>query len=194
MKGKTKKGNYKQIWKFIKESRNYFYLVLGLFIVSILIGYIFPVFFSDFIKKFIEEIVKKTEGLKNWQLFIFILQNNLQTAFLGLIFGILFGILPLILILFNGYVLGFVANKTVAIAGSGVLIRLLPHGIFEIPAIILSFGLGLRLGMFIFKKSGQRKKEFMYSFGNSMKTFLYVIIPLLIIAALIETWLIVILK
>ena len=35
---------------------------------------------------------------------------------------------------------------------SSDLFRLLPHGIFELPAIFISLGLGLRFGMFIFQK------------------------------------------
>jgi len=188
------KENYMQSWKFIKEGRNYFYLVTCLFILFAIIGFIFPVFFQEFIKKFIENISEQISGMNFFQLFIFILQNNLKTAFIGLISGVFIGIIPLFLILFNGYVLGFIANKVVSVSGYSVLFQLLPHGIFEIPAVILSLGLGLRLGMFIFKKKGRRKKELRKSFGNSMKVFLYIIIPLLIIAAFIETFLIIILK
>jgi len=185
---------YSQAWKFIRESRNYFYLILSLFAVFAVLGFIFPIFFSDFIRKLIEELSIKTAGMNFLQLFIFILLNNLQTSLMGLIFGALFGIAPILVVIFNGYVLGFIANKTVSVAGYSVLLRLLPHGIFEIPALILSLGLGLRLGMFIFKKAGKRKKEFFYSLENSLKVFLYVILPLLIIAALIETSLIFLLK
>jgi len=30
--------------------------------------------------------------------------------------------------------------------------RLLPHGIFELPAVFISLGMGLKIGMFIFQK------------------------------------------
>jgi len=185
---------YLMVWKFLKESKNYFFAVILIFAAAILIGFIFPVFFIDFIKKFIEDTANKTAGMGYWQLFIFIFGNNLQAAFIGMMFGIALGIFPLVLAVFNGYVIGFVMNKAVSLGGAGVLWRLLPHGIFEIPALIISFGLGLRLGMFIFKKKGRRKKEFFYSFNNSIKVFIYLVIPLLLIAALIESWLVLVLK
>lgn len=190
----VKEGGYKLVWKFLKESKFYFLIISLIFIFAFLVGYVFPIFFVDFIKKFIEEIAKKTENMGFWQLLVFILENNLKTAFIGLIFGMAVSVLPLILAVFNGYVLGFVSNKAVAVSGASVLLKLLPHGIFELPALILSLGLGLRLGMFIFKKKGKRKKEFMYSLKNSLRVFLYVILPLLVIAAIIETALMVLLK
>ena len=44
-------------------------------------------------------------------------------------------------IAFNGYVIGFILEKSVLIDGLGVLWKLVPHGIFELPAIFISFGL-----------------------------------------------------
>ena len=185
---------YLKLWEFIKKSRNYFLIASIIFIISAVIGFIFPVFFIDYIQSFIEKISELTAGMGFFRLFLFILGNNLQAAFIVTLSGILFGIFPVLLAVFNGYVLGFVANKAVGALGASVLLRLLPHGIFEIPALILSLGLGLRLGMFVFRKKGKRKKEVVYSFVNSVRVFFYIILPLLIIAALIESALIVLLK
>jgi len=183
----TIKKLYKESWKFIKTSRVYLWIILGLFAASIAFGFLFPVFFTDFITKFIEETLAKTQGLGFWQLFLFILENNILTSAFGMLFGLFFGLIPLVLVFFNGYVLGFVASKSVAASGASVLLRLVPHGIFEIPALILSLGLGLRLGLFLFT----RKKKFLDESAKILKTFLLVVLPLLIIAALIETCLII---
>jgi len=183
--------NYKQSWKFIKDSRIYLWIIAALFFASAVFGFLFPVFFLDYINKFMEQISAQTEGLNFIQLFLFIFSNNIKTAFIGLFSGILAGIIPIAIVLFNGYVLGFVANRVVLNSGVSVLWRLLPHGVFEIPALILSLGLGLRMGWFIFKEKGKRMKELSYSLINSAKVFIYLIIPLLVIAAIIETALIV---
>jgi|WetSurMetagenome_2_1015567.scaffolds.fasta_scaffold112749_2 stage II sporulation protein M len=183
--------NYSLSWKFIKESRNYFFIVSAIFLVFVVIGFFFPIFFIDYINQFIKQIVAQTNGMNSIQLFIFILQNNVSAAFLGLVLGFFLGVMPIFYAAFNGYLIGFVANKVVAVSGGLVLLKLFPHGIFEIPALILSLGLGLRFGMFIFRKKGKRKKDFLYSLENSLRVFLYVIIPLLLIAAIIETGLII---
>ena len=77
---------------------------------------------------------------------MFIFLNNIQSAFLGFILGIIFGIIPLTILIVNGYILGFVMNKSVAVEGILIIWRLVPHGIFEIPAILISTSLGIKLG------------------------------------------------
>ena len=173
------------ILKYLKETRKYILVITILFLATALIGYFFPVFFENEILKFIEELAKQTQNYNLTQLLFFILQNNLKSSFTSLIFGAGFGIVPIISTIFNGYVLGFVSNLAVESAGFSSLLSLLPHGIFEIPAIILSLSLGLKLGIEIITKK-PRKKQFIYNLEKSLWAFIYIIIPLLIIAAIIE--------
>ncbi|MBU1136004.1 MAG: stage II sporulation protein M [Nanoarchaeota archaeon] len=184
--GGVETGNYSKCWDYLKESRNYFYFILFLFFVSGFIGFLFPVFFIDFIKEFVKDLLELTKGMGFFRLLIFILQNNIMTSFFGMIFGLFFGIIPLILCCLNGYVLGFISRAAVELSGFSVLLKLFPHGIFEIPALILSLGLGLKLGMFIFTKN-LKKEKLIYDLKNSVRVFLFVIIPLLVIAGIIET-------
>lgn len=149
--------NFKSGLKYIKESKNYVWFSVYLFIFFILLGYILPVFFREQILKYIEALIKQTDGLNVFELIGFIINNNIWSAFSGLVFGILLGIIPLSVIIVNGYVLGFVANKVVAVEGVSSLWRLLPHGIFEIPAIIISVGLGLKLGGYWFYSKEKAK-------------------------------------
>ena len=149
--------NFKSGLKYIKESKNYVWFSVYLFIFFILLGYILPVFFREQILKYIEALIKQTDGLNVFELIGFIINNNIWSAFSGLVFGILLGIIPLSVIIVNGYVLGFVANKVVAVEGVSSLWRLLPHGIFEIPAIIISVGLGLKLWWYWFYSKEKAK-------------------------------------
>jgi stage II sporulation protein M len=71
-------------------------------------------------------------------------------------------------------------------------LNLLPHGIFELPAIFISFGMGLKFGTFLFYK--EKMKKFAEFFSNSLRVFVFVILPLLVIAAIIEGSLIFLLK
>ena len=182
---------YKKSWKFLKECRTHILIVIILFFLAGLIGFLFPVFFTDFIKRFIEDVISKTAGMNGWQLFLFILQNNFLASCAGFLTGIFVGVPSLFYTLLNGYVLGFVAGKSVAAAGSGVLLRLLPHGIFELPALFISLVLGLKIGLFVFTRQKQR---FSRVFTRALVTFILIVIPLLIVAAVIETGLIVLIK
>tara|TARA_Y100000034_G_C6716675_1_gene316852 strand:- start:368 stop:697 length:330 start_codon:yes stop_codon:yes gene_type:complete len=106
--------------------------------------------------------------------------------------GIFLGIFSFLILIVNGYVLGFVASKSVAVEGILVLWRLLPHGIFEIPAVMISAGLGLKLGAYLFVK--HKKGDFKQWLLNSLRVFLFIVVPLLIIAAIIEGILIIFLS
>jgi len=62
--------------------------------------------------------------------------------------------------------------------------RILPHGIFELPAVFIALGMGLKFGGFIFQK--EKIKSLREYFWNSLRVFLFVVLPLLIIAGIIE--------
>jgi len=182
-------------WNYLKNLKSYFLIILFLFISITLFGFFFPYFFKDQIIKLITEILEKTQDLNTLELISFIIFNNIKSAFFGMIFGVFFGIMSLSVAIINAYVLGFVVKETVAIEGFPILFRLLPHGIFEIPAVIISLALGLRLGMFLFIYKGKNKaKEFLTWLKDSIKVFVFIIIPLLVIAGIIEGILIILLE
>ena len=182
--------NYGESFNYIKESKNFIYSVMLIFLFFFLIGFFVsaPSELEKIILNFIEDLIQKTEGLSQWELIKFIFFNNLQSSFVGMFFGIILGIFPIVTTLANGYLLGFVAERTVGKEGIFILWRLFPHGIFELPALFISLGLGLKLGTFIFRKN--RLKTLGTYFLKSIKVFFFVVIPLLVIAAIIEATLI----
>jgi stage II sporulation protein M len=180
------KQNFKEGLQYIKESRNFIYIASAVFLLFALIGYFVPVpqILEKTILKFIEDLIKTTEGMSWTELTNYIFFNNLKSSFFGMIFGVIFGVFSVIMILVNGYLLGFVSSRIADMEGIAVLWRLLPHGIFELPAVLISTGLGLKLGTFIFRK---KKIESLNVFlQKSLNVFIFVIIPLLVIAAIIE--------
>lgn len=178
--------SYKDSLAYIKESRKYIYVIIGLFFFFSLLGFVLPVpaNVETKIMDFIEQLISQTSGMSQWELTKFIFLNNLKSSFLGMILGILFGIFPVITALSNGYLLGFVAAKTVQAENVLVLWRLFPHGIFELPALFISLGIGLKLGTFILKKN--KLAALNIYLARSMRVFFFIVIPLLIIAAVIE--------
>lgn len=192
-RGKTKKKKnfnlkqqYQKSWNCLLESRRYIYGIIAVFFIFSLTGFFIPApdFITEYIKTFIQELLDKTQGMSQFELIKFIFINNAQSSFFGLFLGVFLGVFPVILTILNGYVLGFVASAAIQAGGASVLLRLLPHGIFELPAVFISLGMGVRFGSFIFKEN--KGKFFREYFWNSMRVFLFVVIPLLIIAAIIE--------
>lgn len=184
--GISLRKEYKESWEYIKSSRNFVWVVIAIFLVSALSAVIFPTpeQVSQQISQFMKEIVEKTKDMSATELSGFIFLNNVQSSFLGVALGIALGIFPVIFAISNGYIIGFVANMSVKEEGILSLWKLLPHGIFELPAVFISFALGLRLGSSILKSEefGGLKENL----KKSGRSFLLIIIPLLVIAAIIE--------
>jgi len=185
--------HYSLSWRYLKESKEYILLTVLILIGAFLIAWFFqPPVLVNMIKGFVDRVLTETEGLNLWQMFVYILNNNLKSSFFAMILGVGLGIFSIFTAIVNGYVLGFVSEKSVSVGGVSILLRLLPHGIFEFPAIVIAISLGIKLGMFVFSKD--KKREFMRRFENSLRIFLFVILPLLIIAAIIESALIFVLR
>jgi len=187
---KKKKFNFKEEYlkslQFIKESRKFIYIAILIFLVFIIVGAFFsaPEVLRKVILEMLQELLDKTSGLSAWGLIVFIFSNNLKSSFFGLFLGVIFGIFPVFIALVNGYILGFVASGSVVAEGPLVLLRLVPHGIFELPAALLSFGLGIKFGSFVFQRN--KIKSLKNYFWNCVRVFILVIVPLLIVAAIVE--------
>jgi len=191
MKKKNKKEfnlkeEYNKSWNYLKDSKNFIYIIAIIFFTFVLFGFFIPApeVVVEQILEFIKELIEKTQNMSQGQLIKFIFFNNLQTSFFGIILGLFFGIFPIIAAIANGYLLGFVSSITVESEGGLILWRLLPHGIFELPAVFISLGLGLKFGTFIFQK--RKLDSFNEYFWNSIRVFLFVVVPLLAIAGIIE--------
>lgn len=178
--------NYLKCWKYLKESQNFIYFVIGLFSFFVLIGFFVPApeSVSNFVLRLIEDLIEKTKDKSAFGLIWFIFQNNVLSSFFGFVGGFFLGIYTFFSIILNGYLIGYVSSLAVSSSGFSALFLLVPHGIFELPAIFISLGLGLKFSSFIFQKN----KEFAFRtfLFEGLRVFLFVIVPLLIIAAIIE--------
>jgi len=177
------KEHFDQGIMYIKESKGEIYFVIAIFFISALVGFFFSERFT-FLNVILVELVSKVIGLNVLELTFFILLNNIQSAFFTLLGGVFLGILPIIGALTNGIVLGYVLSLTYEVSGLLDFWRLFPHGIFELGAIFIALGMGVRLGGFVFAK--QKVRELKRRFFESINVFLVIIMPLLILAAIIE--------
>lgn len=178
---------------YLIKIKNISIFFAAFFIISIFLGYILAHAYPDKTKEIIYEslknIIEPTKDYSSFQLFGFIFFKNATIALIGIFLGIIFGIVPVLIIIFNGLVLGIIAyifleqfNMLVLLAG------ILPHGIIEIPALIFSAANGIWLWRTFYRyvryDENNLKKEFTLIF----KFFVLIIIPMLVLAALIETF------
>jgi len=130
---------------YLKLSKNYIYLAMALFFVSAILGFVFSEqlgFFDSIIK----DLLDKTQGLNTFEIIIFIFGNNVLSALNAVVLGLFLGIFPLVSIITNGALLGYVFDLVATNAGPLEFWRILPHGIFELPAIFIAVGVGTKMG------------------------------------------------
>lgn len=118
--------------------------------------------------------------------------NNLSAAFSTLLWGLIpFAYLSALPLGFNFFVLGVMAAHYVQ-SGMGFgafLAGLLPHGIFELPALVLFCAAGLYLcECTTARVRGDRERRLLSTLSELAILYLYVILPLLAAAALIEAF------
>lgn len=131
-----------------------------------------------------------------WSFFVFIFLNNSIKSVVIIYLGALFGLLPAFFLLVNGAVIGYLIHLS-AIEGQDlftlIVKGLLPHGIIEIPAIIIACAFGLKFGgktISALLGAGNRNagnKETWSSFMRQTITASVWIVILLLIAAVIES-------
>lgn len=167
-------------WKYLKESKKFVYWIIGIFFFFALVGFFVPVpeAITNKLAEIIQELIAQTEGLSVFGLIRFIFFNNLWSSFIGMVFGFFFGVFSILVAVFNGYLLGFVSSLVVVNGSIFVLWKLLPHGVFELPAVFISLGLGFKLGLWLILEPIK-----FYWKENKLISFLFVIfyLPTLII-------------
>jgi len=124
----------------------------------------------------------------------FIFMNNIRATAIMFLFGMLtFGVLGILVYLLNAGLIGGVLSLFAYFGVSPWLLfstGILPHGLFELPALILSGAAVLRMAVaLVTPQTGRSMGEvFIDQVADWAKVFLGVVIPLLLVASLIETY------
>jgi uncharacterized membrane protein SpoIIM required for sporulation len=120
--------------------------------------------------------------------------HNLRAVLIATLLGSFsFGVLGLIVLMLPIAIIGFVAGNA-AIAGisqaSFLVALVLPHGILEIPAMIIAGAAILNLGASLTSPSEGKSlgDAWLLAFGKWAKIMIGVVVPLFLIAALLEVF------
>lgn len=169
--------------RYTKESKNFVYAAALIFVSGVLGGFVLSSHLG-FLDEILRKVAEETRNLSTFRLIIYILINNFLSSVLGLFLGIFLGIFSIWVSLYNGVIVGYVLNKVYETDGIGKFWLLFPHGIFELPAVFISLGLGIRLGFFVFSKN--RVGTLLENLLNSIRVVILIIVPLLLAGAIIE--------
>jgi stage II sporulation protein M len=123
---------------------------------------------------------------------IFLFLKNSLTALIAFALSPLLLVTPVLVLSLNGFLLGIVGNVMASqVSLNAALAALVPHGIFEIPALVLASAAGLRLGWAALRKLKAKLAHAQFSiapdFAKSFRLFIVAIV-LLLIAAVVETY------
>ena len=138
----------------------------------------------------LEELAELLAPLPQSSFLVMIFIKNVSALSISLILSPIFCLVPVIALTFNGGLIGVVSAIVVQQESLGYLLAgLLPHGIFELPALImgeavaLSFGTAVMLAIFKKEKRGQ-----LLSNVKSNLKYLGIAFALLVLAAIMETY------
>jgi stage II sporulation protein M len=177
----------RRLYPYLKTS-------LVIFGSGIVIGLMSVTHFPDLAGYFESSVVgfvKIFRGLSKFELAAAIFLNNALKTLLEILLGSLFGIIPMVFLLANGIALGVVFSLSAQSRGPWLsLLSILPHGILELPAVFLGASIGLMVGSHVLKRLfGRAETTLGGELVRGCRFFCTVILPMLLIAALVEAFL-----
>lgn len=120
---------------------------------------------------------------------LIIFLKNFMACAMSVLLGLGLGLLPLLVVVTNGFMLGIVSYNVLQKVGSLYLLAgILPHGIIELPVVLASIGLGFRLGYLVALSILEEKADVAGETKEAMHLLAFMIMPLLFLAAFIETF------
>ena len=163
---------------------------LVLLVLAYIAGRLFPDIPASVISAFNEDIagsgIVQEDGSFN---VLALFTNNLRAMLLGVLYGFIpFLYLPALALGVNAAILGMLASL---IDGQWLLLAagILPHGIFELPALFLSLAAGLclckNINVYIRKNEKGVMKPLLL---NILRVVVLLVVPLLVLAAVAETY------
>ncbi len=180
--------------EYLSRIKPYFLISLVFFIVTVLLGFLLADVYKSIGMKLLNQIISSVPKQSITATYLF--KNNLTVNLIIIAGGFLLSIISALVIILNGFVIGFaywvISNPILFV------LYILPHGIFELTATILSFGVSLmitrlicRLIRGVFNKGSTIKTEYENSkfLIVDILISIFFIIILLILAAFIEAYL-----
>ena len=166
-------------------------LATVIFLITILLGVLIGQNAALEVLRRLGGLVERFARTENLSLLLFLLifLNNGIKALAIIFLGVLLGIPPLLFIGLNGFIVGSVGSALESALGwKYVMASVVPHGVIEVPMLLLATALGLTLGMESFKWLTRRESQVKLQLSECLKVYLKWILPGIAIAAVIETF------
>jgi len=162
-------------------------VAVAIFAVTLTLGVVTPLNAASGMLEGLIDSLGPLSSLGPFVLLLLIFANNALKTLGVVVFGPLFGLPPLLFVGLNGFVLGAVVSQVAAIEGMEYVVAVLaPHGVLEVPALLLATALGLMLGRESLRWAARRESHVRLLLSQSLWLYVRVILPVVAVAALIE--------
>jgi stage II sporulation protein M len=167
-------------------------ITLLLFMTTMCVGWIGsaqnPAVGQDLMKLFEKEVAGQMSGGNSADMCLKLFANNLEACIFLFLGGASFGILTIFIMSLNGIVIGAIM-ELVSKEHSALFVAaaILPHGIFEIPAFIISGALGIMLAQSLIAE-WYGEGDTAHEAKHYARIFVLYVLPLVAIAASVEAF------
>jgi len=179
--------------RMIDQAIKPYLLILALvFAASFLAGTLVPSPIRRQMTEMFQAMAGDYRELSGGMLFFNILAQNVTATLFVVIFGVIVGIIPTFVVGSNGFGLGVMYRQASEVSGfSKAALTVLPYGVFEIPALLVAASYGLWLGVMVVRRMrGKEGTPLKTHMEHAFRRYFAVVFPLLVVAAAIETALI----
>lgn len=186
------------------DSRRWIYAICGLAIIWILAGVLVSTTYPELLPRFLaqldrvfENALGGTETAPTQEFAGALFVQNFTAAGYALGLGIFLGVLPIIAVVANFFTLGFLLGPSLApqsfpeygVGFWSFVTAIAPHGIFELPALLLACAFGFRAGwLWLLPSSAGRRWKVLGKSWLEGLSILPIVALLLGLAALIEAF------
>ena len=176
---------------YLKSIRFFIGITVLAFIFSAVAGYYAASSDSELAASWMKELamLRWIMELPPVLIMLAIFLKNLMACTMSVLLGLGFGLVPLLVLSSNGFMIGVVSYAIIHKQSVLYLLAgILPHGIIELPTILLGISIGFRLGYLLVLTILGEKADL----GDETRTAVHFLVrwfvPLLLLAAAIETF------
>ncbi|BBO70287.1 hypothetical protein DSCA_42170 [Desulfosarcina alkanivorans] len=180
---KRLKRQYVAAWSTLHQARLGILIALLVYAAGCAGGWLFADHL-DFLKQAAGSLADKFEGKQGADFIFSLFLHNLAATYVAMCLVSLWGLFPMVNAMANGLILGWLIGIAGGPSLHDAVAMLVPHGIFEWPAMMTAWGVGFWRG------AGYRFDRlpgtYLHRWKQANRAFFLVVLPLLLAAALVE--------
>ncbi len=187
------------VWPTVRSLRTPTLVVLLVLMAAFAVGWLYADQWRVPLEQFQADDEQMLDNLRSWlalgqknpHLILFALTQNLRVLAVATLLAIFtFGVMALVIVAAPFGILGFVLAQVVhsGLSPMPFMLGVLPHGVVEVPAIVLAAAAALRLGSVVTRPPQDMtvSEAWLRALGDAVKVGLGVVLPLLVLAAVLE--------